>query len=144
MHENSTLEVNGKFAIGYDSVVQVFPGGRLTLNSGSVNAGAVFAVKNHSTIGKDFLGGRHFVFEDSDFHQIIDLENNQIINASNKGITIKDHVWVGEGVTILKDVTVGNHSVLGAKSVVTRDIPDHCVAVGSPAKVIKTNIDWKA
>lgn len=45
--------------------------------------------------------------------------------------------WIGAGSTILPGVTVGRHAIVGAASVVTKDIPDYAVAVGSPAKVIK-------
>lgn len=44
--------------------------------------------------------------------------------------------WIGENVCII-GASVGKNSVIGANSVVTRDIPDFCVAVGSPARVIK-------
>jgi acetyltransferase-like isoleucine patch superfamily enzyme len=52
-------------------------------------------------------------------------------------VTIGDQVWLGENVCVLPNVTIGRHSVIGANSVVTKDIPDYCVAVGSPARVIK-------
>lgn len=52
-------------------------------------------------------------------------------------ITINDDVWVGANVVIAAGVTIGKHCVIGAGSVVTKDIPDYSVAVGNPAKVIK-------
>lgn len=54
-----------------------------------------------------------------------------------KPVTIGDDCWLGGGVTILPGVTIGNKVTIGAGSVVTHDIPDNCVAVGNPAKVIK-------
>ena len=56
---------------------------------------------------------------------------------STNPIIIKDNVWIGEGVCIMPGVTIGFGCVIGALSVVTKDIPDYCIAVGSPAKVIK-------
>ena len=50
---------------------------------------------------------------------------------------IGDNVWVGDNVTILPNVHIGNGCVVGSNSVVTKDIPDNCIAVGIPAKVIK-------
>jgi acetyltransferase-like isoleucine patch superfamily enzyme len=50
---------------------------------------------------------------------------------------IGDRVWIGANVTILKGVTIGNDAVVGAGSVVTKDIPEKAIAVGNPAKVIK-------
>lgn len=53
-------------------------------------------------------------------------------------ITISDDVWIGANTVIAAGVTIGKHCVIGAGSVVTKDIPDYSVAVGSPAKVVKT------
>lgn len=50
---------------------------------------------------------------------------------------IGDRVWIGANVTILKGVTIGDDAVVGAGSVVTKDIPEKAIAVGNPAKVIK-------
>ncbi len=52
-------------------------------------------------------------------------------------ITAINNVWIGGSVTILSGVTVGNNVVIGAGAVVTKDIPDNCVAAGVPAKVIR-------
>ena len=53
------------------------------------------------------------------------------------GVTIKEGAWIGANSIILPGVTIGRNSVVGAGSVVTQDIPDFCVAVGNPARVIK-------
>lgn len=55
-----------------------------------------------------------------------------------KPITIGNDVWIGGNVTILPGVTVGNNVVIGAGAVVTKDIPDNCVALGVPARVVKS------
>lgn len=52
-------------------------------------------------------------------------------------VKIEARVWIGEGVMILPGVRIGEGSVIGAHSVVTRDIPAGCIAVGSPARIIK-------
>lgn len=51
-------------------------------------------------------------------------------------ITIGNNVWIGGGVNILSGVSVGNNSVIGAGSVVTKDVPENCVVAGVPAKVL--------
>ena len=56
---------------------------------------------------------------------------------SSKSVIIKDNVWIGEHVSILPGVTVGENSIIGANSVVTKSIPANSIAVGIPAKVIK-------
>jgi maltose O-acetyltransferase len=50
-------------------------------------------------------------------------------------VEIGDHVWVAADVTITKGVRIGHHSIVGARSLVTRDVPDHKLAFGSPAEV---------
>ena len=52
-------------------------------------------------------------------------------------VVIDDQAWLGERVCIMPGVTIGKHAVIGSNSVVTKDIPPYCVAVGSPARVIK-------
>ena len=54
-----------------------------------------------------------------------------------KPVLIREGAWIGAGATVLPGVCVGKHAVVGAASVVTKDVPDYAVAVGNPAKVIK-------
>ena len=52
-------------------------------------------------------------------------------------IKIGSDGWVGDGVTILAGANIGNHCIIGSKSVITKDIPDYSVAVGNPARIVK-------
>jgi maltose O-acetyltransferase len=52
-------------------------------------------------------------------------------------VLIGDRAWLGWGSVVLPGVRVGVHAVLGANSVATEDIPDHCVAVGNPSRVVR-------
>lgn len=54
-----------------------------------------------------------------------------------KPVMINQNTWIGNKVTVLSGVTIGRNCVIGANSVVTKDIPDYSVAVGVPARVIK-------
>lgn len=72
---------------------------------------------------------------------------DQGIVQNNYRVIIKDDAYIGINAVIVGDVTIGKGSVIGANSVVTKSIPDYCVAVGSPARVIRkydviTN-EWK-
>ncbi len=56
---------------------------------------------------------------------------------SHEPVAIEEEVWIGEKVIILKGVTIGKRSIIGAGSVVTKSIPPYCIAVGNPVRVIK-------
>lgn len=56
-------------------------------------------------------------------------------------IKIEDNVWIGSNVVILPGITIGKNSVIGAGSVVTKDIPENVVAVGNPCKVLRSITD---
>lgn len=61
----------------------------------------------------------------------------EILGSSGK-VKIGNNVFIGMDSTILKGVTIGDNTIIGAGSVVTRDIPENCVAVGNPAKPVMT------
>jgi lipopolysaccharide O-acetyltransferase len=52
-------------------------------------------------------------------------------------VKIGDNIWIGEGVIIMPGVEIGSGSIIGAHSIVNKNIPSNCIAVGTPAKVIK-------
>lgn len=93
---------------------------------------------NSISIGKDVIISKNVIIRDSDNHNILSSNFEK-----TKPIVIKDHVWIGMNVTILKGVTIGEGSVIAAGSVVTHDIPKHCLGAGVPCRVKKGNIVWK-
>ena len=71
------------------------------------------------------------------FNQDSPLTTPNSRQLSTSPVVIKDNVWIGEGVCIMSGVTIGIGCIIGASSVVTKDVPDYCIALGSPAKAIK-------
>lgn len=67
----------------------------------------------------------------------------QYIPSKKGKITIKKDAWIGTGAVILPDITIGEGSVIGANSVVIRDVPPHTVYAGVPAKFIKSTVPKK-
>ena len=57
--------------------------------------------------------------------------------VSKGDVIIEDGCWLGVGVCILPGVKIGKNSVIGANSIVTRDVPEYSIAVGNPAQIIK-------
>lgn len=72
----------------------------------------------------------------SDIHKVIDAQPCAI-----KGIKIGNDVWIGANATILDGVTIGNHCVIAAGSVVTKDVGDYVVVAGNPAKPVKDRLE---
>ncbi len=65
---------------------------------------------------------------------------NERLLQSKGPVIIEDDVWLGEGVAVMPGVRIGHSSIIGANSVVTKDIPPNSVAAGVPARVIKSII----
>lgn len=82
--------------------------------------------------------GVNCVIYDTDFHSV-DVQNrlNGNRNVKTKPVVIKNGAWIGGHCTILKGVTIGRNSVIGAGSVVTHDVPDSEVWAGNPARFLK-------
>lgn len=92
-------------------------------------------------IGADCMLSHGIDIRCGDSHTILDMTTQERINFS-QAIEIQDHVWIGMHAKILKDASIGQHSVIAAGSIVTKDIPAHCVAVGVPATVKREKITW--
>jgi galactoside O-acetyltransferase len=65
------------------------------------------------------------------------VKNKDWSKVISKPIKIEDKVWIGFDVTILKGVTIGEGSVIGARSVVTKDVPAWSIVAGNPARIVK-------
>ena len=78
-------------------------------------------------------------FRTGDSHAII--QNGKKIN-DEKDIELSEHIWTGQGVTILKGVHIASNSIVGNGSLVTHDIESNTLNVGFPSHVIKNNINW--
>lgn len=72
------------------------------------------------------------------FDGVKDAKVGNLLVDSDAEVSIGDHTWIGVGSIILPNVHIGKRCVIGANSVVLKDIPDYSVAVGSPARVIRT------
>lgn len=88
-------------------------------------------------IGKSVSMGPSVTIMDCDGHSTNRLMPDGISHFRHKPVVIEDGCWIGFGATILKGVRVGHRAVIGAGSVVTRDVPPSCLVVGSPARVVK-------
>ena len=99
---------------------------------------------NYIEIGKDVLFGSKVYVTDHG-HGIYSGKNQSSPVRppalrpldNDKKVIIGDNVWLGDNVVVLPNVTIGKGCIIGANSVVTKDIPEYSIAIGVPAKVIK-------
>ena len=102
-----------------------------------MTGGGIIAA-HHIRIGNNVAVGANTIICDTDFHP---LRPSDRMLDPNEGATapivIEDNVFIGMQSLILKGVTVGTGSVIGAGSVVTRDVPPGVIAAGNPARVIR-------
>lgn len=96
----------------------------------------------HVSIGNDVMIASGVNIKTHDHHPIFDINTEKRVNVS-KNIIIEDHVWIAEQVYIAKSSIIKSGSVIGFRSFVAGYIPNNCIAVGTPAKVIKKDIAWE-
>lgn len=104
-------------------------------NNTVINHSGVFLDTNEINIGKHALIGPKSGLYGAIHPFDVEARNEGIEKA--KTINIGDGAWLGGKVTVVPGVSIGKHSVIGAGSVVTKDIPDDVVAVGNPCRVIR-------
>lgn len=138
VHKDAEICVKGDFNLKYGADILVFEGGKLTLGSGYINNNCMIRCKSSITIGNNAVIGSNFYVIDTDAHQIIREDYEQ-----TQAIVIGDNVWIGANVTVLKGVNIGDGAIIAAGSVVTKDVPAHCLAAGVPAQVKRNGIGWK-
>ena len=110
--------------------------GSLSVGAGGyIGVGSVIVARESISIGTGALIAEHVTIRDQD-HAIAPTEGQGRVGFTSSPIVIGDNVWLGAKVTVIQGVTIGNNVVVGANSVVTHDLPDNCVAVGAPARVV--------
>lgn len=86
------------------------------------------------TIEDDCMLANFCYLMDADWH---DLHDRTSSPGNTRPIILKKGAWIGDSAIICKGVTIGQNSVVGAGSVVRANVPDNCVVIGNPAKVVK-------
>lgn len=131
---------------------KVIIGNRVYMGNSSIIA------KTSIILGDDIMVAWGVTFYDHDSHSLdyrnrdLDIKQTYFDYINEKGnylknknwdvvnsapIKIENHAWIGAEAMILKGVTVGEGAIIGARSVVTKDVPPYCVVAGNPAKVVK-------
>ncbi|QKD13837.1 acyltransferase [Mesorhizobium sp. NZP2077] len=107
--------------------------GKLAIGSRSfINSGVMIDAALRVSIGKNCLIGDCVVIQDSNYHEI-----DEGSGVKTKAVLIGDNVWIGRNSIILPGVELGDHSVIGAGSVVTKSVPARSLVAGNPARILR-------
>lgn len=154
-HPNSSITIGKGFSFFngfYLNPLNVNQIGGIATEQGSVitigdNVGISSSLiwsHNSITIGNRVTIGAGCLIMDSDAHSLNYLDRGtpkDMINKESRPIVIEEDVFIGARSILLKGVTIGARSIIGAGSVVTKSIPADCKAAGNPARVIKEHIN---
>ena len=115
------------------SLIETAPSGNILIgNNCFLNDGLDIFSKHSISIGSHTLIGRDVTIYDTDFHQI-----EPKLEVQGGPISIGENVWIGSHVIILPGVTIGDNAVIGAGSIITKDIGSNQIFAGNPAKFIR-------
>ncbi|WP_226381827.1 acyltransferase [Falsiroseomonas ponticola] len=93
------------------------------------------------TIGAGCMISTGVELRTSDSHAILDIAGRCQVNPP-ADVAVGPHVWLGREVIVMKGVTIGRGSVIGARSVVTADVPAYALAAGVPARLLRQGVTW--
>jgi len=111
-----------------------YTSGRIEIgNHTFINYGSSIAARASVKIGSHCHLGHYTFVMDNDQHDVI--RHTEL--PQSDPVIIEDNVWIGSKAVILPGVRIGSHAVIGAGSIVTKDIPPRCVAAGNPARVLR-------
>jgi acetyltransferase-like isoleucine patch superfamily enzyme len=143
MYQNSVFNVKGRVKLGPGVGVVTGPGAKLSIGDDTyITASSIIYCANEIEIGSGCAIAWNTTIIDTDFHHIYYPDGTQ--NELTAPIRIGNKVWIGCNTTILKGVTIGDNAVIGANTLVNRDVPPNCLAVGNPMRIIQEGIDWEA
>lgn len=123
--------------VGQDSTVII---GNNVSNTSMVTISAVEGT--HVTIGSDCMLSSQVEIRTDDAHPIFEVRTGKRSNPS-RSIAIGNHVWLARRSAVLGGASIGDGSVLGFGSILTGRIPNNCIAVGAPAKVVRRDVVWE-
>ena len=93
------------------------------------------------TLGDDCMLSGDITMDVSDMHSILDVETGIRLNPP-RDILIGDHVWLAQGVRIMKGAQIGQDCIIGSRAMVCGAIPANSLAVGMPARVMRSGVTW--
>ena len=116
---------------------------RLEIGDSTTMTGPVIVAQGGARVifGQDCMVAYGSDIRCSDGHSVIDTASGETINPA-ADVVIGNHVWIGIHSQILKGLTIADHAIVAARSVVTRPVATGTVVGGNPAKTIRTGVTW--
>jgi acetyltransferase-like isoleucine patch superfamily enzyme len=108
----------------------------ILIGNNSGGSGIILLAAKLIKIGNNVLIGAHTMIIDNDFHHSDPGKRHETEDIPTRPIIIEDNVFIGTNCMILKGITIGQNSVIGANSVVVTSIPSNSIAIGNPCKVV--------
>ncbi len=133
---NSSYNSTGMGIYKRSRIVTVEKFAKILIGNNVGLSGATILSASNITIEDNVIIGAHSIIMDTDRHNI-NARQRLTGKAASSPVLIKKGSWIGMNSTILKGVTIGENVIIGANSLVTRDIPDNVIAGGNPCKIIK-------
>jgi len=138
------IAIGDSVFIGPGSWLQTLPDAgnksvAISIGKGSSCAGACVISAVRSVILEDHVLLARNVYISDHIHKYTDRDKPVLAQGLDKiePVVIKRGAWLGQNVVVCPGVTIGVGAVIGANSVVTKSLPDYCVAAGAPARVLK-------
>jgi acetyltransferase-like isoleucine patch superfamily enzyme len=118
-------------------------GSRFSLGEHTTMTNPMFVAQGGAaiTIGRDCMIAYGSDIRCSDGHSVIDQATGATLNPA-ADVLIGNHVWIGIHSQILKGVSIADHAIVAARSVVTRSVASGTIVAGNPAKLIRTGVTW--
>lgn len=132
--------ISGKIGIGFNSALGLDPEFRIG-NHTFIGHECSFSAAKRIVIGNHCLIAGGTSMADNDGHPIDAVkrrDGKRVSAADVHPIVVGDDVWIGAGCRILKGVHIGDRAIVGAASVVTKDVPPDTIVAGNPARVVGT------
>jgi acetyltransferase-like isoleucine patch superfamily enzyme len=109
---------------------------QIIIGNNSGGSGVILLAAKKIEIGKNVMIGAHSMIIDNDFHHADPNKRHDTADIPARPIVIEDNVFIGTNCMILKGITIGENSVIGANSVVISSLPKNSIAIGNPCKVV--------
>ena len=145
LSDNSLIELNENISLNNSHIIcRAGKNQFCKIGKNTTTVGLYIDIDDISSciIGEDCMFSYGIYLRCADGHTVFNKKTLDVINKPIGVLTIGNHCWIGEGVTITKNAYIPNNTIIGLKSVVTKKFTEEYTAIaGNPSKVIKTDVD---